>query len=104
MIIWKLLVDGGGISFWIREDKNLLRAIFLVGEMSKFLAFGWVFRPIPRVSHKVLGEERKSTNKTEGGEHFWLERGYMCIILADNSAGHCFILKDLVPRSFSNKL
>ena len=72
--------------------------------MSKFLAFGWIFRPIPRVSHKGLGEERKSRKKTKGGEHFWLERGYMCIILADNPAGHCFILKDLVPRSFSNKL
>ena len=29
----------------------------------------------------------------------WLSR---IIILADNLTGHCFVLKDLVPMSFSN--
>ena len=40
MIRWKLLFDGEGIRN-DEEDVNLLRGIFLLGEMNKFLAVGW---------------------------------------------------------------
>ena len=35
------------MAFLIAEEVNLLRRIFLVGEMSKFLAVGWDSFPSP---------------------------------------------------------
>ena len=69
------------MSFLIAEKGNLLRRVFLVGEISKFLAVGLGFFPIPRVPHKCL-------------------RGYWSMILGDNPAGYYFVLRDLVPTSF----
>ena len=50
-----MLIDGEEIKLLIAKDLNLLRGIFLMGEMSKF--FGcWVgFFPVPRVTHKGSG-------------------------------------------------
>ena len=94
----------------IGEDVTLFREIFLVGEMSKVLAVGWNSLLIPRFCYKGLGGGGNSIpdggKKKEGT--FLVRRrmqvGYRYIILIDNPAGHCFILKDLAPRSFSNKL
>ena len=36
----KLLFDGKGVTFLLAEQVNLLRGIFLVAEMSKYLAVG----------------------------------------------------------------
>ena len=47
VIRWKLLFDGKGMTLLIAKDVNLLKGIFLVGEMSKFLAVGWVSPPSP---------------------------------------------------------
>ena len=66
VIRWKLLFDGEGIRN-DEEDVNLLRGIFLLGEMNKFLAVGW----------DSCG-----------------------IILGDNTSGHYFILRHLIPTSF----
>ena len=40
MITWKLLFDGEEMKLLIAKDLNLLKAIFLMGEMSKFLSVG----------------------------------------------------------------
>ena len=40
MITWKLLFDGEEMKLLTAKDLNLLRGIFLMGEMSKFLAIG----------------------------------------------------------------
>ena len=49
MITLKLLFDGEGIILLIMTDVNLLKGIFLVEEMCKF---------IPSISHIGLGEGR----------------------------------------------
>ena len=44
------------MTLLIAEDVNLLRGTFQVGEMSIFLAVGWILPPLPTgVSHKSLG-------------------------------------------------
>ena len=43
------------------KDLNLLRGIFLMGEMSKFLAVGYDFSPSPRLPIKVQGKGEQST-------------------------------------------
>ena len=45
MITWKLLFDGEEMNFLTVKDLNLLKGIFLMQEMSKFLAVGWDFFP-----------------------------------------------------------
>ena len=40
MITWKLLFDEEEMKLLIAKDLNLLSGIFLMGEMSKFLAVG----------------------------------------------------------------
>ena len=66
-----MLFDVEGMTLLIVGDVNISRRIFLVGKLN----FGcWlVLSPIPTVSHKGLGG----------------------IILGDNPAGHCFVLRDL---------
>ena len=41
------------MTFLIAEEVNLLRGIFLVGEMSKYLAVGWDSSPSPGFSINV---------------------------------------------------
>ena len=41
------------MTFLIAEEVNLLRVIFLVGEMSKYLAVGWDSSPSPGFSINV---------------------------------------------------
>ena len=50
-----LLFDGEGTKLLIVEDENLLRRIFLVGDIGKFWLLA-VILPQPNVSHKGLGE------------------------------------------------
>ena len=74
MIILKLLFDWEGMTFLIEGNVNLLRGVFLVGEMSKFLNAGWDSLLISRVSRKGSEEGRQSTpgwgNKTKEGGIF----------------------------------
>ena len=56
MITGKLLFDGEETKLLTAKDLNLLRGIFLMGGMSKFLAAGVGFFPIPKVSHEGSGE------------------------------------------------
>ena len=44
------------MTFLIAEEVNLLRGIFLVGEMSKFLAVGWDFSPSQGFPINVYGD------------------------------------------------
>ena len=44
------------MTFLIAEEVNLLRGIFLVKEMSKFLAVGWESSPSPGFSINVYGD------------------------------------------------
>ena len=43
------------------KDLNLLKGIFLRGEMSKFLAFGEDFFPSPLLAIKIQGKGKQST-------------------------------------------
>ena len=56
------------MTFLIVEEVNLLRRIFVVGEMRNFLAVGWDSSPSPGFPINVYGD----------------------MILRDNPAGHCF--------------
>ena len=62
----------------VAEDVNSLRRIFLVWKLSKFLAVGLVFFPIP-------------------WGFPWKFRG---IILGDNPVGHFFVVRNLFPMNF----
>ena len=65
------------------KDLNLLRGIFLMGEMSKFLAVGQDFSPSPGLPIKV--QEKGNSPHLVGAT-----------ILGNNPAGHSFVLRDLV--------
>ena len=52
-MIGKLLFDGEGTKLLVVEDVNLLRKIFLVGEISTFVAVGWYPSPSPMFPIKV---------------------------------------------------
>ena len=69
------------MTFLIAEEVNLSRGIFLVRQMSKFLAVGWDSSPFPGFPINIYGD-------TWG------------IILRDNVVGNYFVLRDLVPTSF----
>ena len=49
------------MKFLRAKDLNLLREIFLMGEMSKFLAVGKDFFPSPGLPIKVQGKGEQST-------------------------------------------
>ena len=56
MITWKLLLDGEEMELLTAKDLNLLRGIFLMREMSKFLAIAYDFSPSPGLPMKVQGK------------------------------------------------
>ena len=70
---------GEEMTLLIRGDVSLLRGNFLVGKMSKCLAIGWDYPPIPRVSHKGSGERGQSTpggaKKQTKGEDIFGQNG-----------------------------
>ena len=80
-----------------------------MGRISKFLALDWDSPSIPRVFHKSSREEGTvhtwwgEQSNIKGEKHFWLEGRHGGIILRDNPAGHCFVLRDLVPTSLFNQ-
>ena len=43
----EMKIDGERMTLLILEDINLLKKIFLVGKISKFLAVGWYSPPSP---------------------------------------------------------
>ena len=47
------MFDGEEIRLLIANDLNLLRGIFLMGEMNKFLTVGYDFLPSPGFCIKV---------------------------------------------------
>ena len=63
VITWKLLFDGEEMKLLIPKDLNLLRGIFLMGEMSNFLAVGYDFPPYPGFPIKVQGKKGQSTTR-----------------------------------------
>ena len=77
----------------ISKDLNLLRGIFLMGEISKFLAVAYDFPPSP-------GFPRGGSVHTWWVQHcfdIFGKKGDTCyMILGDNPAGHCFVLRDLL--------
>ena len=86
---------------------NLLKGIFLVGKVINILAVGWDSPPPPNpqgsqgsnVGGKVHTWGRQQSNIKEG-DIFGKNGNTGCIFLGDNPAGHCFVLRDLVPTSF----
>ena len=56
-----LLFDGEEMKLLTAKDLYLLRGVFLMGEMSKFLAVGWDFLPCPGFPIKVQGKGEQST-------------------------------------------
>ena len=91
-----------GMTVLIGENVNVLRGIFLVGKMSKYLAVEWDSPSILRVFQKESGEKGNSPNQVGATKQhqwrgqFWSKGGYRGIILGDNTAEHCFVLRDLV--------
>ena len=82
----------------IAKNLHLLRGIFLMEEMSNFLAVGQDFPSSSGFAIKVQG--KKGTVHT-----WWVQQVFdifgkkgdtWCMILGDNPAGHGFVLKDLV--------
>ena len=55
-----MLFDGEEMKLLAAKDLNLLRGIFLMGEMSKFLAIGLDFSPPPGLPMKVQGRGNQS--------------------------------------------
>ena len=47
MIRWKLLFDGQGMTFFIVEEVNVFKGIFVVKKMSKCLSADWDSYPSP---------------------------------------------------------
>ena len=98
MITRKLLFDGEEMKFLTAKDLNILREIFLMGQMSKSLAIGYDFSSSPGFPIKVLG---KGGQSTPGGCNSFVtllvrRENAWHIILGDNPAGHGFVLRDLV--------
>ena len=56
-----MLFDGEEIKCLTTKDLNLLQGIFLMGEMSKYLAAGYGFSSSPGLLLKVQGKGRQST-------------------------------------------
>ena len=77
---WKLLFDREVIKLLKVEDVNLLRKIIKLEKWGNIIHF-WLLADIPTHSQGFP----------------WRFRA---IILEDNPAGHCFVLKDLFPISF----
>ena len=87
----------------IGEDVNLLKLIFLVGKVSKFLAVGWDYSSISKVFYKGLGGG-KQTIPDGGNKATSKERTLLVTkeIQEVESAGHCFVLRDLVLKNCPN--
>ena len=56
-----MLFDGEEMKLLTAKGLNLLRWIFLIGEMSKFVAAGWDFSPSPGLAIKVHWNGEQST-------------------------------------------
>ena len=83
----------------IAKDLNLLKGIFLMGKMSKFLVIGQDFPPSLGFLIKVQrkGREESTPEGCNNFLTFFVRRDIPgIIILRDNPAGRCFVLKDLV--------
>ena len=61
MITSKFLFDVEEMKLLTAKYLNLLREIFLMREMSKFLAVGWDCSPSPGLPIKVQRKEEQST-------------------------------------------
>ena len=79
------------------KDLNLLREIFLKGQMSKSLAIEWDFSSSPGFPIKVLGKgEQSTTGRCNNFVTFLVRReNAWHMILGDNPAGHDFVLRAL---------
>ena len=69
MITKKLLFDRENIKILIAKDLNLLKGIFLMRKMSKFLAARYNFPPSPGSPLKVQGKSREQSTP-EGCKKF----------------------------------
>ena len=77
------------------KDLNILRWIFLMGEISDCRAG---FFPLPRVSHKGSGEGETLHTwwKEQFCDIFGKKVDTWRVIMGDNPAVHSFVLRDLV--------
>ena len=69
MITKKLLFDGENIKILIAKDLTLLKGIFLMRKMSKFLAARYNFPLSPGSPLKVQGKSREQSTP-EGCKNF----------------------------------
>ena len=93
-----MVFDGEEIKILIAKDLNLLRGIFLTGEISKILVVRKDFFPFIMFRIKIQG-------KSEQPIHGWCNNFFDIfgkkgdtwrMILGDKSARHGFILRDLI--------
>ena len=92
------------------ENCCLVRGIFLVWEMSTFLLLGRILSPHVKGFSQTVGLSEGveqsiycRSNKQEergGGDIFGMVGNTRSINREDNSAWHCFILKNLIPINF----
>ena len=94
-----MLFDGEETKLLIANDLNLLREILLIGDFCYWVGFP----PIPWVSHEGSGEGGGTVDT------WWVQQFFDILvkkgdtwrmILGDNPAGHCFVLRDLVLIDF----
>ena len=57
------------MTLLIAEYVHLLKRIFLVGEMSKFLVVGWDFSPPPPSQAFLIKVQAKGVQSTPGGSN-----------------------------------
>ena len=84
---------GEGMTLLIGEDVNLLKGIFLVGKMRKFMTTKWYSFRWRGDSPHLLREQRN----IKGGGAYGQKGDTGSIIVRDNPAGQCFVLGDLIP-------
>ena len=72
---------GEGMTLLIGEDVNLLKGVFLVGKMRKFMTTKWYSHPSPGFPRKVQVKRRQSTlvegtKKHQRRGRLWSKGGY----------------------------
>ena len=89
----------------LNENCYLVRGFFLVWEMNRFFAawrdFPHIYRVFPKRT-RVVQSIHGGGNKQEGcrANNFGKMQNTGGIIQGDNSAGHCFVLRGLIPLKF----
>ena len=87
-----MLFDGEEMKLLTEKDLNLLRGIFLMGKWVNFYLLGRIF-PHPQGFPWCFSGEGGTVQQFFD---IFGKKGDIWRILGDNTAGHCFVLRELV--------